>query len=396
MWYRIIRKVREKNSSINAKRFLFIESGKSPRSPRKKEVTKVESDVTDDSGEEEEEEDDDDGADDNRQLLDELQKKTLTDESPKGPPSDGRRSRTPTTPRSTKHVPPTKTDAIGTSSPKSKKTTILASTRKKTPSPKPRTHVPPPKAKEEESEDDSYFEEGEEGEEEDDEEEEELRRLGGTGEREEEAESDHDYVEGEEEEESAVVNAHAQQLRTNKYSPGTQFIVTHDLTGVQTGDLTIHKGETLTLVEQRPDDWWLFKHNQTQQQGVVPINHIQLLSGQQPRRRAKPSTSATTLVDAFKTNNNIPAGFIPSDLAPLTELEEYKLSRALVPKMTDSNLAFADLHWRVDNDQLHVHDVTYQKILTLKECVRIPRARGEQVKSFLNKNENHIYFSFFL
>ncbi len=361
-------------------------------------MPKVESDVSEGSDEddEEEEDDDDDGAaEDNLQLLNALQSSTMTEETTKAPLSDGRRPRTPTTPRSSKRVPAIKTDTTEASSPKPKKTTTLVpplpASRKKTPSPKRRTHVPPPKEKEEESEEDSYFEEEEE-EEEEDEEEEELRRLGDTGDRE-EVESDHEYVEGEEEE-PAVANAHAQQLRTNKYPPGAQFVVTHDLTGVQTGDLTIHKGETLTLVEQRPDDWWLFKNNQTQQQGVVPINHIQLLSGQQPRRRAKPSTSATTLVDAFKTNNNIPEGFIPSDLAPLTELEEYKLSRALVPRMTDSNLAFADLHWRVDNDQLHVHDVTYQKILTIKECVKIPRARGEQVKSFLNKKR--IIFLFYL
>jgi hypothetical protein len=366
--------------------------------PRKKELPKVESDVSEGSDEddEEEEDDDDDGAaEDNLQLLNALQSSTMTEETTKAPLSDGRRPRTPTTPRSSKRVPAIKTDTTEASSPKPKKTTTLVpplpASRKKTPSPKRRTHVPPPKEKEEESEEDSYFEEEEE-EEEEDEEEEELQRLGDTGDRE-EVESDHEYVEGEEEE-PAVANAHAQQLRTNKYPPGAQFVVTHDLTGVQTGDLTIHKGETLTLVEQRPDDWWLFKNNQTQQQGVVPINHIQLLSGQQPRRRAKPSTSATTLVDAFKTNNNIPEGFIPSDLAPLTELEEYKLSRALVPRMTDSNLAFADLHWRVDNDQLHVHDVTYQKILTIKECVKIPRARGEQVKSFLNKKR--IIFLFYL
>ncbi len=362
-------------------------------------MPKVESDVSEGSDEddEEEEDDDDDGAaEDNLQLLNALQSSTMTEETTKAPLSDGRRPRTPTTPRSSKRVPAIKTDTTEASSPKPKKTTTLVpplpASRKKTPSPKRRTHVPPPKEKEEESEEDSYFEEEEEEEEEEDEEEEELQRLGDTGDRE-EVESDHEYVEGEEEE-PAVANAHAQQLRTNKYPPGAQFVVTHDLTGVQTGDLTIHKGETLTLVEQRPDDWWLFKNNQTQQQGVVPINHIQLLSGQQPRRRAKPSTSATTLVDAFKTNNNIPEGFIPSDLAPLTELEEYKLSRALVPRMTDSNLAFADLHWRVDNDQLHVHDVTYQKILTIKECVKIPRARGEQVKSFLNKKR--IIFLFYL
>ena len=226
-----------------------------------------------------------------------------------------------------------------------------------------------PAPREEESED-SYGDEDEEDDEE------ELRRLGGTGEHE-EAESDHDYGE-EDEGESAAVNVRTQELRSNTHPPGTQFVVTQDFTGAQTGDLTIQRGETLTLIEQRPDDWWLLKSNQTQQQGVVPINHIHLLP-RAPRLRAKPSTSATNLVDAFKANSSIPIGFTASDLAPMTELEEYKVSRVLVPRMTDSNLAFADLHWRVNNDRLYVHDVTYQKILTIKECVKIPRAKGDQV-----------------
>jgi hypothetical protein len=358
--------------------FLFIEPEKSPRFTRKTEplvtdrkktaVTDVASDETDES-DEDDEDDADDGADEHLQLLGALHSTTLSEEPSKDPHSDSRRPRTPATPVIRKKAPAIKTDSTLSSSPRHKKTTTITP-----PSPKQRTKIPITKEKDEESED-SYFDEEEE-------EEEELRGLGHTGDRE-EAESDHDYDQaGEEEEEPTVVNAHVQELRTNQYSPGTEFIVTHDLNGVQTGDLTVHKGEILTLVEQRPDDWWLFKNAQTQQQGVVPINHIRILSERRPRRRVKPSTSATTLVAAFKANTNIPEGFTSSDLAPLTQLEEYQLWRALVPKMTESNLAFTDLHWRADTDQLHVQDVTYQKILTIKECVKIPRATGEQVNHF--------------
>jgi hypothetical protein len=374
---------------IYVKIFLFIVPEKSPRltkntepivtTRKKAAVTNVESDDSEYS--DDEDDGDDDGANDQRQLLDALASRELTGETSKDPDSDGRRSRTPTTPRSNKKIPAIKTDSTISSSPKPKKTTTipppLPASRGRPPSPKRRTRVPPPEKKVEESEDDSYS-----GVEEDDEEEEEeLRRLRDTGDHE-EPESDHDYDAPEEEEEPAIANAHVQELRTNKHAPGTKFVVTHDLTGVQTGDLTIHRGEILTLIEQRPDDWWLFKNDQTQQQGVVPINHIQLSSGQRPRRRIKPSTSATTLVDAFKANNNIPVGFISSDLAPLAQLEEYQLWRALVPKMTESNLAFTDLHWRVDTDKLHVRDVAYQKILIIKECVKIPRVTGEQVNNF--------------
>ena len=324
----------------------------------------VESDVSDES--EETEEGDDDVAD--RHQLENALKATV--ESDADPNADGRRSQTPTKTRSGKQVPASKPDSARTASPKPKKTTAMASPapakRKTTPSPRRSARAPAPE--EEEESEGSYSE---------DEEDEEVRRLGGTGDHE-EAESDHDYVDDEDEGEAAAVNARTQELRSKTYPPGTQFVVTQDFTGTQTGDLTIQRGEIVTLVEQRPDDWWLCKSNQTQQQGVVPINHLQLLP-KAPRIRAKPSTSATNLVEAFKSNNSIPLGFTASDLAPLTQLEEYKLSRALVPKMTDSNLSFTDLHWRVENDRLHIHDVTYQKILTLKECVKIPRTKGDQV-----------------
>ena len=252
-----------------------------------------------------------------------------------------------------------------------------SSVRKKTPSPRRHSErAAPIKKAEEESDDDLYSEEGEE---EDDNGDPERRNIRASGDQE-EVESEYDDNDQEEEEPTAV-NAQVQELRIGKYAPETQFRVTHDFAGVQTGDLNVRKGETLTLVEQHPDDWWLLKNSQTQQQGLVPINHIQLLSGRVIRRRAKPNTSATVLVDAFKAANNMPAGFIPSDLAPLTQLEEYQLWRALVPQMTESNLAFTDLYWRPDVDKIHVNEVTWQKILTLKACVKVPRIKGEQVSN---------------
>ncbi|CAF1326156.1 unnamed protein product [Adineta steineri] len=343
-------------------------------------VSNVESDDDEDDSSDEGEDDDEDAVNDNHQLLTELEHRTITDENSKSPVISGRRSQSPATPRSNKKVPPIKIESTPAASPRSKRTTSSSpvphpSIRKKTPSPRRHPEVPIAKKRVEESDEDSYFEEDEE--EGDDDDDEELRRLHNSGDHE-DVESDHDY--DEQEDEPNIVNAHVQGLRTTKHPPGTQFLVSHDLTSVQTGDLTIHKGEIITLVEQRPDDWWLFRNAQTQQQGVVPINHIQLLSGQLPRRRAKPNTSVTTLVDAFKANNNIPAGFVPSDLAPLTQLEEYQLWRALVPKMTDSNLAFADLYWHADTDHLQINDVTYKKIIVLKQCVKIPKVKGDQIR----------------
>ncbi|CAF4972989.1 unnamed protein product [Rotaria sp. Silwood1] len=355
---------------------------KSPRLLKKTEPIIINRKKIEVSDEESDLSEDDDEAQDDRQLLDELKSQTLTDENGKDLTGHGRRSRSPATPRTSKKTLGVKTDLIPSSSPKIKKpTTIISSpipTHKKIQSPKGRTEIPIVKKKrddesEEEEEEDSYFEE---------EDEEELRHLREPDDHEEYV-SDHDYdeqKEEEEEEQPTLVNAYVQELRTNKYLPGTQFIVIQDSIGEQTGDLTIHKNDILTLVEQRSDDWWLFKNIETQQQGLVPINLIHLLSKQQIRRRIKPTTSAITLVNAFKDKNNIPTGFVPSDLAELSQIEQYQLWQNLIPKMTESNLAFTDLHWRADTDKLQVHDVIHQKILILKECVKIPRVKGEQIR----------------
>jgi len=308
--------------------------------------------------------------------LNALESRVTPPQSTKETPADGRRSKSPNTPRTPRKPALAKLDRPLSASPKPKKTTLVVPppppavpSRKKTPS--PRRSAPP---KEESEEEDSYFEEDEEEEDND----EELRHLHDSREHE-EAESDHDYQEDENDAGAGVVNSQVQALRETKFTPGTLFTAIADLPGAQTGDLSVRTGDILTLVEQRPDDWWLFNNDATKAQGVVPINYIQHLTQQRLQRRIKPSTSASTLVDAFKTNSNIPLGFVPSDLAPLAELDEYKIYRTLIPKMTESNLAYADLNWNPTKDQIALHDVFCQKILTIKECLKIPRPKGEQV-----------------
>lgn len=224
---------------------------------------------------------------------------------------------------------------------------------------------------EDDEEEDSYFEE---------EEDEELQRFRESGEPDAAEEMDEDY----DDENGHIVNSEVQALRAGRFPPGTKFKVVQDFTGTQTGDLSVRRGDILSLVQQEKDDWWLCQNVQTQEKGVVPINDIQLLSTQPTRRRAPPSTSATTLVDAFKANKNIPDGFILSDLAPLAHMNEYHVSQTLIPKMTESNLGFSDLFWRPTADELRAQETTYQKILTLSECVKIPRIKGDQVYNQCN------------
>ena len=352
------------------------------------------------SDDDSEESDDDDEENDKRQMLNELQNTVSKDEDGKGPVESGRRSRTPTSPRSQKKSLDTKLGPTPSASLRSRKTTRDSppppAARKKPPSPQ-RLVAPAVKKRDDENSDDSYFEDEED--EYDDYDDEELpvphdRSVHND------AEVDQDYDDPEEDE-ANIVNASVQALRTGRYAPGTQFRVIQDFNGTQTGDLNVRKGDALSLVEKHDDDWWLFERTADRQKGVVPINHVQFVPTEQPRLRKKATTSANTLVDAFKANKNIPDGFIASDLAPLIELEEYQLWRTMVPAMSESNLAFADLHWRPDKDELRVQEVTYQKVLTLKQCVKVPRIKGEQVqcidlKRVRSQDQDHFHPTRFL
>jgi hypothetical protein len=311
--------------------------------------TETSSDESEDS---EEEEDDKKG---NHQLLNAVQSRQLVDDHLTDSNNSDSQSQTSTPPRINKNSSGIQVHSTPLTSPSSSN----RFSRNKTPGSQQPTTIPIEKSSDE-SEDNSYSEKEEDNDDE-------LEKLADSSEQE-EVESVHNYDQTEEDE---------QEFEMRTYLPGTQFRVTHNLKGLQPGDLTVHKGEILLLVEQIPDNWWLFKNPQTQEQGMVPINHIQLQSKTRPR--IKPVTSASTLVDVFKRNNYIPSGFIASDLAPLAQQNQYKLSHTLIPKRTESNLAFTDLHWRYDTDQIYIQQVKYQKILTIKKCLKIPKIKGRQV-----------------
>ncbi|UJR36136.1 hypothetical protein I4U23_028870 [Adineta vaga] len=182
-----------------------------------------------------------------------------------------------------------------------------------------------------------------------------------------------DYSSTDEEDLSSRVDTSLQKLRIKRYPPGTPFRVLHDLNGAEIDDLTIFKDEILTLVKQQDDDWWLFKNAQTKLEGLVPINHIK------PCSETFNQSKSTSLVNVLKSNNDIPSGFIPSSLGPLTQQDQYKLSYTLIPKMTESNLTFADLHWQYDADRINVQAPTYQKILIIQKCAKIPKIKEKNV-----------------
>jgi hypothetical protein len=182
---------------------------------------------------------------------------------------------------------------------------------------------------------------------------------------------------------------YVQQLRSNTYSPGTRFHVTHNFTAVETNDLTIHKDEIVILVEQQTSDWWLFKNLHTDQQGLVPINCVRALSIENKFNSLPSMTSSSILCDAWKNAQWIPSGCTPSELAPLSKLTPYQLFHTLHPTMMPSNLSFADLHWRYDRQQIASSSVKYQKILLVDRCIQMPIVNYDQVIDLINISVCH-------
>ncbi|CAM4807319.1 unnamed protein product [Rotaria magnacalcarata] len=199
------------------------------------------------------------------------------------------------------------------------------------------------------------------------------------------SESDSPYgnTHSEEDDDLDSVNQRVQEIRQAKYLPGDQFRVLHNLESVNSGDLTINQGEILILIEQQTKNRWLFKNAKTQEQGLVPVTHIEALSraiDEELRHRITSSVSPSTLVNIVQSKGYIPSGFIASDLASLADNEQYKLFYTLMPTMTESNLALVDIAWDYGTDQIRIAKVKYQKIFTLKNCSRIPKIKKDKIK----------------
>ena len=169
----------------------------------------------------------------------------------------------------------------------------------------------------------------------------------------------------------------AGELDKGVYTPGTRFRATHSFQATRPNDLNFKVNDILILREQRPNRWWLCEHEQTGEQGSVPINHITLHRTAAASSRL--SAPASIIANAWRTTRSIPSGFFASELASLSQLPEHRVYRTLIPRMSESNLAFADLHWRYETEDIRPLVAEHQILLTIKECLKIPRVDINQV-----------------
>ncbi|CAF3362720.1 unnamed protein product [Rotaria socialis] len=356
-----------------------------PATTIQKRTSSTDKTASDDDDDDEEEEDgDDDAVNDNHQLLNELKSRKVLHDDQKRTADTGSSSQTSKSSHANRQPSNINPHEVSQSSPIFQKNAIkLTST--------PLSHKKIPADDDDEDDDDddedndnsseyTVSDEAEDGVELD-----ELKQARKSIKNVAESESDspYDNTHAEDDDDSDSADQHVQELREAKYLPGDQFRVLRNFESVYSDDLTINQGEILILIEQQTKNWWLFKNAETQQQGLVSVNHIEALSraiNKELRHRITSPVSPSTLVDIVQSKGYIPSGFIASDLAPLVDDEQYKLFYTLMPTMTDSNLALADITWDYDTDQIHTEKVKYQKILTLQKCSRIPKMKNDKIK----------------
>ncbi|XP_032877911.1 nephrocystin-1 isoform X2 [Amblyraja radiata] len=216
-------------------------------------------------------------------------------------------------------------------------------------------------------------------------------------------------------------------------SDGELFITISDFRAQEKHDLSVKKGEVITIVNQNPDGWWLAK-NAEGKEGLVPKTYLQVYSQQIPeasninkdeeeeeeedadeseeedeeeeeeddeededdeepktksnklkvpemqseesrahKLSAKKVVSEITAVDMLVEKAAIPEGFRASTLAQLlAEGNKFHMSYFLQPMLTQSNLCFKDLHLDKVDGGVRPRKTHTELMFILWSCKMIP------------------------
>ncbi|CAL1577920.1 unnamed protein product [Knipowitschia caucasica] len=193
------------------------------------------------------------------------------------------------------------------------------------------------------------------------------------------------------------------------------WTVLDTFTGEQEGDLSVKKGDVLTIITKTSDGWWLAQ-NVEGKRGVVPKTFLKIKSGagvdqeehddddddeddsdemdNLPEKSDKEKYStengestphsnwdtvkkALTEIDAtdvLSAMGAIPSGFRPSTLNKLLTEEgiKYKGSHYLQPELSQSQLSFEDLFLDPDSGRVRPRHVKVSVCFTLWSCKHIP------------------------
>uniref|UniRef100_UPI00398EAE67 nephrocystin-1 isoform X2 n=1 Tax=Pristiophorus japonicus TaxID=55135 RepID=UPI00398EAE67 len=204
------------------------------------------------------------------------------------------------------------------------------------------------------------------------------------------------------------------------------FIAISDFEAQEEHDLSFKKSEILTILNEKPDGWWLGENAQGIQ-GLVPKTYLQVykkynqgtpnvadavedeeeeeeeeeeddaedaedeeeesepqnvkIKGskaqskktQSQRIAVKKVVSELNATDVLMTMGAIPEGFRASTLAQLlAEGNEFHMSYYLQPTLTQSKLSFKDLHWDQVHGGVRPRKTHLTHMFTLWSCRMIP------------------------
>ncbi|XP_058963483.2 nephrocystin-1 isoform X1 [Pocillopora verrucosa] len=179
-----------------------------------------------------------------------------------------------------------------------------------------------------------------------------------------------------------------------------------DFTGEQDGDLSFKKGEILTVIKTSEDGWWEAE-NTAGKQGVVPKTLLKIIEENEEtspvkqrdeqsaeikkesadkvpelstrksgldlwKSLAKSSTQQTSATDVLKAMGAMPSGFRSTTLGKLAKEEIWQTSSWVMPKLSQSNVAFRDITWDPVNKQLRPRTAKTNRVLQVCSARMIP------------------------
>ncbi|XP_029031289.1 nephrocystin-1 isoform X2 [Betta splendens] len=192
------------------------------------------------------------------------------------------------------------------------------------------------------------------------------------------------------------------------------YTVLSDFKGEQEGDLSVHKGEVLSIIRKTADGWWLAQDTKGNR-GVVPRNYLKIgsvadneyadeeeededeneeeqseeeeaqdgkeLSEEQDKRSdafnwstVRKALTEIDATDVLSAMGAIPSGFRPSTLNKLLVEEgvTHKASHYVQPELSQSQLSFRDLFLEPDTGRVRARQVRSCVCFTLWSCRMIP------------------------
>ncbi|XP_033629415.1 nephrocystin-1-like [Asterias rubens] len=258
---------------------------------------------------------------------------------------------------------------------------------------------------------------GEEEELEDEEEEEEEDEDEEVDDEEDEEEEEDEYEDEDSEDELGVTGDSA--VSDGVFQPPDEgmerFEAVCDFNPEQTEDLGFRCGDIVTVLNAREDGWWMAEDEEGNR-GLVPSTYLKLKKdysdhrdlqspehenqdhGQGARRKSgtelwkglKKAMTETSVTDVLTAMGAIPSGFRPSLTARLLKEDQYTLSHILKPRLSPSSLAFKDLFWNPQENQIRARSVRVQKMFSVMMIKNMP-----QVGAGIEAKNRHIRVAVF-